>query len=203
MSFNTVVPNAGQSPGIFPTQSNTNFSRLQALISGDHQFNNSAAQNDGKHKQVTYIDRVDPVAPLPTGTNIISFSKQVFDTISDLYTFNGNHIDPQSWRELSGTVALVNTGTVLMATVPTNCYGDIWMLIRNNAGTPFISKSFFISNDTTTTVYSTVINQYAGNFAAIPNVVFPTPASLDLYAQTTAASRNGTWTYKIQYRKYA
>lgn len=198
MSFNTVVPNAGQSPGIFPTQCNTNFSRLQALISGDHQFNNSVAQNDGKHKQVTYIDRVNPVAPLPTGTNIISFSKQVFDTISDLYTFNGNAIDQQSWRSLEGTKVVVVPTDAVISAVPTNCYGYVFM-IKTSVSPPAISTAFFASNGTVMSIFAnSPVN--ASSTVVVPVVAFSS-AGLNIVA--TGVNGSGTYQYKIAYRKYA
>lgn len=74
MSFDITVPNAGQSPGLFPSQNNTNFSRLKDLISGDHVFNDSVQADDGVHNQVTLVARATPTA-LPSGTNGILYGK--------------------------------------------------------------------------------------------------------------------------------
>lgn len=52
MTFNPSVPLTGDSPGLFPTQGQANFTRLQTIISKDHQFNNTAATNDGYHNIV-------------------------------------------------------------------------------------------------------------------------------------------------------
>ncbi len=52
MTFNAAIPAAGDSPGIFPAQNQTNMARLQTLIGADHQFNLSAAANDGYHNVV-------------------------------------------------------------------------------------------------------------------------------------------------------
>lgn len=52
MTFDAAIPLAGNSPGIFPAQSQTNFQRLQAIIDADHQFNNTAAANDGYHNLI-------------------------------------------------------------------------------------------------------------------------------------------------------
>ena len=89
MTYNTNTPNASISPGLFPAQSNVNFSRLKTIIDGDHVFNDSAAANDGRHRQVTVINRADPVS-LPAGTNGILYSK--VDSVSgatQLFFYNG------------------------------------------------------------------------------------------------------------------
>lgn len=59
MTFNAAIPLNSDSPGVFPAQSQTNFGRLQTIISADHQFNLSAAANDGYHTLVRLI----PQAP--------------------------------------------------------------------------------------------------------------------------------------------
>ena len=50
MAYNTNVPNASQSPGLFPAQANTNFSRLKTIMGANHKFNDSAAVDDGYHQ---------------------------------------------------------------------------------------------------------------------------------------------------------
>jgi hypothetical protein len=50
MTFNPSVPVSGQAPNAFPSQNQTNMTRLQALINADHQFNNSMQSDDGYHK---------------------------------------------------------------------------------------------------------------------------------------------------------
>ncbi len=52
MSYNASIPLNSDSPSIFPAQSQTNYSRLQTLVGADHQFNLSAAGNDGYHNLV-------------------------------------------------------------------------------------------------------------------------------------------------------
>jgi hypothetical protein len=52
MTFNAAVPLNSDSPSIFPAQNQTNMSRLQTIISADHQFNLSVAPNDGYHNVV-------------------------------------------------------------------------------------------------------------------------------------------------------
>jgi hypothetical protein len=52
MTFNAAVPLNSDSPGIFPAQNQTNMARLQTLLGADHQFNLTAAANDGWHNVV-------------------------------------------------------------------------------------------------------------------------------------------------------
>jgi hypothetical protein len=49
MAYDNVIPVATQSPGVFPAQSQENFTRLKTIIDADHQFNDAVASNDGYH----------------------------------------------------------------------------------------------------------------------------------------------------------
>ncbi len=62
MTFNPSVPLNSDSPSIFPSQNQTNMSRLQTLLGADHQFNTTAATNDGYHNIVHLT------AQAPTGS---------------------------------------------------------------------------------------------------------------------------------------
>lgn len=55
MSFDPIQPVPAQSPSVFPPANQTNMQRLQALFSADHQFNLSAAANDGWHKIIRWV----------------------------------------------------------------------------------------------------------------------------------------------------
>jgi hypothetical protein len=52
MTFDPAVPLNSDSPSIFPAQNQTNMSRLRTIIAADHQFNNTAAGNDGYHNLI-------------------------------------------------------------------------------------------------------------------------------------------------------
>ena len=84
MTFDPNVPNASQSPGLFPAQMNANLTRLKTIILGDHVFNDTAQPDDGTHKQVTLVARVDPVS-LPAGTNGILYGKIAGSTAKVFY----------------------------------------------------------------------------------------------------------------------
>jgi hypothetical protein len=73
MTFDPSVPNAAQSPGLFPAQNNTNYTRVKTIINADHVFNDTAQSTDGVHRQMTLISRAHPVA-LPAGTNSMLYS---------------------------------------------------------------------------------------------------------------------------------
>lgn len=75
MTYVVVTPNASQSPGNFPSQANENFGRLKTIINADHVFNDSTAVDDGAHRQMTMVNRSDPVGPPATGTNGIMYSR--------------------------------------------------------------------------------------------------------------------------------
>jgi hypothetical protein len=68
MTWNANLPDAAQSPSLWPPQSQGNNGRLQTMFSAEHQFNNTSAANDGVHKQMTLVSRADPTF-LPSGTN--------------------------------------------------------------------------------------------------------------------------------------
>ncbi len=88
MTFDPSVPNANQSPGLFPPQNSTNFTRLKAIISGDHIFNDTQNVNtDGKHLQVTLLNRATP-GSLPAGMNGILYSKTA-SSVTQLFFYNG------------------------------------------------------------------------------------------------------------------
>lgn len=59
MTFNPAVPLNSDSPSVFPSQNQTNMSRLQTLIGANHQFNNTAATDDGYHNLIV----MTPQAP--------------------------------------------------------------------------------------------------------------------------------------------
>lgn len=88
MTFDANVPNAGQSPGLFPPQNNTNFARLKTIINADHVFNDTSQSTDGVHRQVTMIARASP-SSLPAGTNSILYSKVDGSGQTQLFFYNG------------------------------------------------------------------------------------------------------------------
>lgn len=117
MTFVINVPNAGQSPGLFPAQNNTNFSRLKAIQSGDHVFNDTAQPDDGVHKQSTMVARTDP-SSLPAGTNGMNYVKTFGSTAMPFY-YDGTSIYniPPVRARITWNAAGTVQGTPFNATV--------------------------------------------------------------------------------------
>ncbi len=64
MTFNAAVPLNSDSPAIFPTQNQTNMARLQTLLGANHQFNLTAAADDGYHNLVVMTPQA-PTGAMP------------------------------------------------------------------------------------------------------------------------------------------
>ena len=92
MTYSTTVPNASQSPCLFPAQANTNFLRIKDIVNNDHNWTDTTSASQGVHRQVTLIDRTPPVS-LPAGTNGILFSEDVSGA-SQLRYYNGSSTYP-------------------------------------------------------------------------------------------------------------
>jgi hypothetical protein len=88
MTFDPNVPNAGQSPGLFPAQMNTDLARLKAIINTDHVFNDTAQSTDGIHRQMHMVARAMP-GGLPTGSNAILYTWLDSLSRSQLRFYNG------------------------------------------------------------------------------------------------------------------
>ncbi len=82
MTFNPSIPLNSDSPSIFPAQNQTNMSRLQTLLGADHQFNLTAAANDGYHNLIHKTVQA-PTGALPTTGR--SYVKMVSGRIHDFY----------------------------------------------------------------------------------------------------------------------
>lgn len=71
MTFNAAVPLNSDSPGIFPAQNQMNMARLQTILGADHQFNLSAAANDGYHNLVHLTIQAPSGALASTGRTYV------------------------------------------------------------------------------------------------------------------------------------
>ncbi len=74
MTFNASIPLNSDSPSIFPAQSQTNYARLQTIISADHQFNLTAAGNDGYHNLIHKTLQAPTGALANTGRSYVKVS---------------------------------------------------------------------------------------------------------------------------------
>lgn len=73
MTFDATKPDASQSPSLAPAQIQTNWSRVKTLVDADHQFNDTAATNDGFHNQVSFLN--NNITSLPATKNAVMYSK--------------------------------------------------------------------------------------------------------------------------------
>lgn len=128
MTFSVTVPNASQSPGLFPAQNNINFLRLKDILNNDHNFTDSSTPSQGIHKQVTLINRSAP-GSLPVGNGILYSAVDTFG-LSQLRWYNGSSDSQVSNTGSvligSGNVAITTLSTP-MFTVPANSFGYIYM----------------------------------------------------------------------------
>jgi hypothetical protein len=132
MTFVTNIPNAAQSPGLFPPQNNTNFARLKTIINADHIFNDTGQSTDGFHRQMTMVVRDQPVA-LPTGGNAILYNWLDAGGQAQLRYYNGANdyqITPiaPAPTKVTGIVALAGGAlSGVVYTVPSNSFGTIFV----------------------------------------------------------------------------
>ena len=81
MTYNPAVPLNSDSPSLLPGQCQANFTRLQTLLGADHQFNLSAAANDGYHNLIHMLPQAPVGALAGTGRlyiKIVSGVAQLF-----------------------------------------------------------------------------------------------------------------------------
>jgi hypothetical protein len=145
MTFDPSVPNASQSPGLFPPQNSTNFNRLQTIIGADHVFNNTAQTTDGVHKQVTLIARAIPVV-LPAGTNAILYT--ALDSLgqAQLNFYNGtlNFIITPPPLRIVGTATIPASSTVTIYPDPGFFYSGSG--VTNVSGSSVSSFAYIVKS---------------------------------------------------------
>ena len=72
MPYQTNIPNAGQSPGLFPAQANDNFTRLKTIVGANHKFNDSAATDDGYHQDIKMLPLAVPGNDASIGQSFVN-----------------------------------------------------------------------------------------------------------------------------------
>lgn len=199
MTYDPVTPNAGQSPGVFPTGNNTNFARLKTIINADHVFNDTAQADDGAHRKMTMVNlSADPVA-LPAGTNGIVYSKVVSGE-TQMFFYNGVRISQFTSGEvlLTGTVAVTSAFSTIVA-IPANMFGEVYLYKAR-----FIQVGAFVSDASVVNGYSYAEKFESGSGASqILRLGFDASGASGLNLRVrndSSSSFDGTWTYKIFYR---
>lgn len=162
MTFNSTVPLATQSPGLFPPQNKANFDRIKANVDAEHNFLDTdpggLANPQGYHRKVSFLSISN--VPLDGSGNPntlqgsigILFAKSGFPVAgqSQLFFYNGattvqitptavTFPDPGGGvvKQFNGVPANSNTTKVLDGTVYVYDYaGSGWAYIANS--TPLV-----------------------------------------------------------------
>lgn len=205
MTFSTNVPDANDSPGIFPTENQTNYLRLQTIISADHRFNNTAQNNDGFHEKVSFISVPTFPPSIPAGANgLLYTSDNLAAGQHQLYYRNSvaNWLLTPTWTGfLSGQVNIpANTTFVTIAAIPASMFGEIWLYFGR-----FIQYGTFISDATVVNGYSMAEKFQLGSSASqIVRLGFDGNGASGLnlrVSNDSGAAFGGIWTYRINYRQ--
>lgn len=203
MAYDVNVPNASQSPFYTPAQATENFTRLKTIINAEHVFNDSIQVTDGVHRQVTLVNRSDPVS-VPAGTNCMVFSKLSNDAVTDLFYYDAINVRQINWREARGTVA-ISSSNVAVTSVPGNCYGEIFMYIDTaTPGVSYMQAGTFTSDASGVSAFA-YAEKYsssdAGQILNFGNSGSGGASGLNIMARNVSGSTyNGTWQYRILYR---
>ena len=160
MSFSPAKPANNESPALFPQENRNNMSRLQTMFGSDHQFNLSAADNDGYHKIVHWIDQgsgaIDPAATDPTinaptsGTNPITWEQQdVYGNSIPWFRqpFNGVMTSMIGFSEIHRDGISIGNSATTFVTPPDNTYGEIWWYVPASGTSLFglvSGKAFYV-----------------------------------------------------------
>ena len=202
MTFNPSVPNAAQSPGLFPPQNSTNFTRLKNIINADHVFNDSAQASDGFHRQVHMFSRAIPVTL--DGANSILYSWVDGLGQSQLKFYNGvvDYTITPTFTVLSGTVTVSSSFATIVA-IPANVFGEVYLWKGR-----FIQQGTFVSDASVVNGYS-FAQKYKNGSAASEILTLgydgDGASGLNLRIQNDGSGSgfNGVWNYKVFYRSVA
>lgn len=150
MTFNASVPLNGDSPGVYPAQNQVNMQRLQAIVGANHQFNLSAAANDGYHNLINMTLQA-PSGPLAdTGrTYVKSFAGLVqlcyMDDAGTEYQVTPDYVN--STMKISGSISLASHVSHTILSVAYNFTGLGTTFI--DATTTQSTSNFYRSGSTT------------------------------------------------------
>ena len=152
MTFDPSIPLASDPPGNFPTQSQTNFSRLKTLISADHQFNNTAATDDGYHNIVHLTAQTPNAAAVPA-------SGRLYAKADGLGRLQANYMDDTPGTSLNYQI----TPTLpIRAAVNFDSTGVIRGTAYNVSSVTLLSGGHFKVNFTTNMPDANYITQVTG-----------------------------------------
>jgi hypothetical protein len=203
MTFDPAQPFSNQSPANFPNANHANMNRLQTLFGTDHQFNDTAASNDGWHTIIQWlqqgtgpIDPLDPsaAAPANTGGPAIAWEQQdIYNTPRPWFRLpnNGNLISMSGEIEVRGVTNILAT-PVLCVTPPANTIGTF----RIYSNTFLTSQFAYYSNDAGNFSLNTTING-----TATPTTInVASDGSGGITARVVNSAQVGNCTWRLFYR---
>lgn len=110
MTFDPAIPLNAASPGLFPAQNRQNMARLQTLLGADHQFNLTAASNDGYHNLIHKTVQAPSGALASTGRSYVKVSA---GRVNDFYMDdNGVEYQVTPTMPIRAAVAFDGTGAI-------------------------------------------------------------------------------------------
>lgn len=171
MTWSASIPNASQSPGLFPAQAQDNWGRLQAIITADHLFSTSTSSDEGYHKVVHWINQADPTYMNGVG---MTYAKDALQKINSV-----DQTAPQLFNRTSdGTTNRENPITC----VPIRAYVVFDGTVAGSGATQTIRSSYNVDSVTRS---GSGDGRYIVNFTAgtIPS---------DTYAMSITGMQAGT-----------
>lgn len=190
MTFSINVPNAADSPAIFPAQNNDNFRRIRDIVNNDHNWTDSAAAGQGIHKQVTLINRSTPMG-LPAGNGIL-YSQADNLGLAQLFWYNGTtNINLSAGAlSLSGSVFLTPAQEATIFADPGYSYQAYWWWGHTTAEPEGHNNGIAIH-------YSSGNNYTPGQRTYPPRVIFNGDDLVIINGSALSPSRDVKWTLQI------
>lgn len=137
MTYVANTPLASDSPGIFPSQAQTNFARLKTIIGADHQFNDSALANDGYHNLIHMTEQA-PTGALPATGRLYAKSAS---SVTQLFYMDSAGVEHQITPEsaVSSTLVIgqgfvgIGASVIMFANPTYNYAGNAAVFIQGTA----------------------------------------------------------------------
>lgn len=198
MVYNNNVPQAQQTIAFTQPIINTNFATIALEQKVNHTFTDTSGSNaiageaDGSHQKLNFPNQLaDITGALPTGIADIAYAKG-----GSLFAWDGTTKQPVSGVTKQGSVALVTSVPVTIATLPTQCIGMV--VLTNSSGSFTMCYPFMTFLDGTATPRLAVVVQAI--YSSPPYSATRAGAlSLDLQIALLPPTANQTLFYKLIY----
>lgn len=149
MTYQTNIPNASQSPGLFPNQANDNFTRLKTIVSANHKFNDSAATDDGYHQLIKILPT--STTDIPNDPTVGQTFVNAADASNQLWHKDGNN----NIYQITPTIpirAACNFDGLATSPITPRYSMNVASIVRNSAGdytinfiTPMPSLNYIVT----------------------------------------------------------